>query len=79
MDPTLVIFDLDTPALDRLKERAAAHGHTPEVEAKIILEAALQPSAGDIWAEVDEIYNELAASGRAFSDSVELLREDRKR
>lgn len=33
----------------------------------------------DAWAEVDAIYDRLAASGRIFSDSAELLREDRDR
>jgi plasmid stability protein len=76
---SIVVSDLAAPLVDRLTERARAHGRTPEAEAKVILEAALQPPATDIWAEVDEIYNELAATGRLFSDSVELLREDRER
>ena len=32
-----------------------------------------------ILREVDAIHNELAASGRVFSDSVDLIREDRER
>jgi uncharacterized protein (DUF433 family) len=31
----------------------------------------------DAWAPVDAIYNRLAASGRTFSDSAELLRDQR--
>jgi plasmid stability protein len=77
--PSVVIPDLSAPLVDRLKARASAHGRSPEAEARAILEAALQPLTEDVWAEVDEIYNELAASGRTFDDSVELLREDRER
>jgi hypothetical protein len=31
------------------------------------------------WAAADRIYDELRASGRKFSDTTELLREDRER
>lgn len=77
--PTVVISDLPAPLLDRLRERALTQGRSLEAEAKFILETALQQPTEDVWAEVDEIHNELAASGRTFCDSVELLREDRAR
>lgn len=63
----------------RLQRRAALHGRSPEVEAKAILEEALSTPGEDVWARVDEIHARLAASGRTFSDSAELVREDRDR
>src|SRR5438874_12728587 len=33
----------------------------------------------DVWAPVDATYQGLAATGRTFSDSADLLREDRDR
>ena len=40
---------------------------------------AVSPSRTTVWDEVNAIRAQLAASGRAFSDSAELLREDRER
>jgi plasmid stability protein len=73
----LVIPDLDDAVMVRLLERAARRGRTVETEAKAILADALAPN--DPWAGVNAIYNELAASGRTFSDSADLIREDRDR
>lgn len=55
------------------------HGRSPEEEAKEILREALRPAAADVWAGVNALRERLAASGRSFSDSAELLREDRDR
>ena len=73
----LLIPDLDEQTLARLRDRAARHGRTAETEAKAILSDALP--ATNSWSGADAIFAELTASGRAFSDSVELLREDRDR
>jgi plasmid stability protein len=75
----LIILDVEENVLVRLRERAIAHGRTPEVEAKRILIDALQPPAHSAWAQVETIRQRLAESGRMFSDSADLLREDRDR
>jgi plasmid stability protein len=75
----LLISDIGEELMARLRERAARNARTVEAEAREILTEAVQLSQGDPWAEVDAIYNELAATGRTFGDSVELLREDRER
>jgi plasmid stability protein len=75
----LVITDLDEVVLDHLRERASRRGRTSAEEAKAILAEALGGEGPDVWAPVDAIYRRLAASGRAFSDSADLLREDRDR
>lgn len=75
----LTIPDIDESLMSRLKQRAAAHGQTIEAEAKTILAQMLGKSEDDVWAKVDAIHARLAASGRTFSDSAELLREDRDR
>lgn len=75
----LTIQDLDETLWRRLRERAEAHGQTPEVEAKTILAQTLGSASDDVWARVDLIHGRLAASGRAFSDSAEALCEDRQR
>jgi plasmid stability protein len=75
----LVLTDVADDVLRRLQERAASEGRTPAEEAKAILSEALHGKASDAWARADAIYHRLAASGRAFSDSADLLREDRDR
>jgi len=75
--PQLIIADLDQASLEKLRERAALHGRTPEAEAKDILAEALVTP--DAWSRADTIRQQLANSGRTFSDRAELLREDRDR
>lgn len=75
----LTLTGLDNAVLHHLQERAAQHGRTPAEEAQTILAEALRDEGRCPWAPVDAIYQRLAASGRAFSDSADLLREDRDR
>jgi len=73
----LVLTDVDDVVLHNLQERAARHGRTPDEEAKAILAESVGAERADAWAPVDAIYDRLAASGRTFSDSAELLRDQR--
>ena len=73
----LVLTDADDAVLHQLQERAARHGRTPDQEAKAILTESVGGKHPDAWAPVDAIYERLAASGRTFSDSAELLRDQR--
>ena len=75
----LVLTHVDDVVLHDLRERATRHGRTPAEEAKAILAQALCSKRPDVWAPVDAIYRRLAASGRTFADSADLLREDRDR
>ena len=65
--------------LERLRQRAAQHARSTEVEAQEILAAALPPPAADPWAVVNALRNELAQAGREFPESTVLVREDRDR
>jgi plasmid stability protein len=75
----LVLTDLEDNVLHQLQEQATSHGRTPVEEAKAILSEALHGKGQEAWVQVDAIYHRLAASGRTFSDSADLLREDRDR
>lgn len=77
--PNILIPDVAESTFSRLQERALAHGRTPEAEAKALLEGLLQEPPAPIWDWVNAFRSRLAASGRSFSDSTELLREDRDR
>ena len=75
----LVLTGVDDGVLRRLLERARASGRTPAEEARAILTDALRGAPLGPWSAVDAIYGRLAASGRTFSDSADLLRERRGR
>lgn len=75
----LVLTDLENDVLRQLQTRASRHGRTPAEEAKAILSEALHGRDTDAWAKVDAIFERLSASGRTFSDSAQMLREDRDR
>ena len=75
----LLLTDLEDTTINTLEERATRNGRTPPEEAKAILVEALANKPTNPWAGVDAIFNRLSSSGRIFSDSVELLREDRER
>jgi len=70
---------IDETVLARLRELAAAHGRSAEAEANAILLQALRPATAPTWAGANAIRERLASGGRSFSDSAELLREDRER
>jgi plasmid stability protein len=75
----LVLTEVNERILYHLRARAAGHGRTPEEEAKAILSDALEGEEQDVWAQVDALYRHFTASARTFSDSADLLREDRDR
>ncbi len=75
----LVLTDVDEVLLHHLQERAARHGRTLDQEAKAILAESVGRERRAVWTPVDAIYERLAASGRTFGDSAELLRKDRDR
>jgi antitoxin FitA len=75
----ILIPDVDPALLDQLRQQAWEHGRSVEDEARTILERATRAMPRSVWDDVSTIRQELAASGRQFSDSAELLREDRER
>jgi len=76
---SLLIPDIEDNALIRLRERATVHGRSLEAEAKVILEEILRMPSSPIWDRVNALRAHLAAGGRRFEDSAELIREDRER
>lgn len=75
----LIIPDVSQALILRLSEKASRHGRAVEAEARVILEEMLLQDSESVWMEVNLFREQLAGSGRAFSDSVALLREDRER
>ncbi|HET6520653.1 MAG TPA: hypothetical protein VFG47_12670 [Geminicoccaceae bacterium] len=74
----VLVRDLDERTVERLKERARTHGRSLQREAKAILEeAANAPTVEEARAAAERVRRRFA--GRTFSDSAELIREDRER
>jgi plasmid stability protein len=74
----LTIRGLDEAVVHRLKHRAKAHGRSLEAEVREILMAAAQaPDVKDFLALADRIA--AMTPNVPQTDSVELLREDRRR
>lgn len=74
----ILVRDLDDATVARLKERAARGGHSPHNEVKAILEGAARSfSMEEARQSAARIRARL--KGKTFSDSTELIREDRER
>ena len=73
----VLVRDLKNDVVARLKARAKKHGHSLQTELKEILQTASRQSALDARAIADRIRRQLG--GRAHTDSVELLAQDRAR
>lgn len=71
----ILIRDLDAKLVQRLKEQAQENGRSLQAEAKEILKRGARMNRKEIQKALCRIRK--ATKGRVFSDSVELLREDR--
>lgn len=72
----VLVRQLDDKVVDRLKKRAKEHGRSLQSEVKTILEEAV-PDYEAAWKRIDGFRKRLKKSGRKFSDSAALIREDR--
>ncbi|MCX5845424.1 MAG: Arc family DNA-binding protein [Deltaproteobacteria bacterium] len=75
----VLIRDIPDEVVKELKQRAKSHNRSLQQELiDIIVKIASQPY-GDIAQRAAEIRLKLAGERRTFTDSAELLREDRSR
>ena len=75
--PQLLVRDLDSGTVERLKLRAQRHGRSLQGEVKAILEAAATFSMSEAGSVAEGWQRKLA--GGAYRDSAEAIREDRER
>lgn len=73
----VLVRDLDSVVVERLKIRARQHGRSLQGEVKAILEAAAPISISEARNLAEEWQRRLA--GKIRGDSSELIREDRER
>jgi plasmid stability protein len=73
----LLVRGLDDEVVERLKSRARQEGRSLQAEARMILEGAARLDMDAALRLVDDFRKRF--NGRKFSDSAELIREDRDR
>jgi plasmid stability protein len=73
----VLVRDLESEVINRLKERAKFRGRSLEAELRQILQEAAADTDRERVLAVEDIQKMF--SGYKFSDSTELLREDRER
>ncbi|CAN5237454.1 hypothetical protein BH23GEM4_BH23GEM4_15500 [soil metagenome] len=73
----VLVRNLDSETVDKLKDRARRNGRSLQAEAKTILETAAGRRREDFWKLADELREEIGP--RPHTDSTELVREDRER
>lgn len=74
----VLVRQLDTNVVARLKKRAKEHGRSLQSEVKTILEEAV-PDYEAAWKRIEGFRKRLGKSRRIFSDSADLIRKDRDR
>jgi hypothetical protein len=74
----ILVRGLDDTLVARLKERARENHRSLQREVKAILEeAAAQATNAEVEAILDKWQRHWRQKGKTFSDSAELIREDR--
>jgi plasmid stability protein len=73
----ILVRNLDAKTLQRLKARAKQHGRSLQNEAKLLLEQAAGTGNREITAMLKGWRKRF--SGRRYSSSVAMIREDRRR
>lgn len=71
------VRDVDKKAVEKLRKRAARDGRSLQSELRLAIEEAARQDAEAAWRAVNEFRERLAKSGRKFSDSTKLIRQDR--
>jgi plasmid stability protein len=74
--PHILVRGLDKTTVERLKQRARTRGHSLQQEVKVILERAATSLTMEEAKRLSGTWHRRLA-GRSFSDSAELIREDR--
>jgi plasmid stability protein len=75
----VLVRDLDEKTVEALKQRARESKRSLQAELKAVIEESVAQDWRKTWAAADRIFEEIRRSGRKFSDTTELLREDRER
>jgi plasmid stability protein len=75
--PQILVRNVEPGVVEKLKARARRNGRSLEAELRLILQEAAGVGPVSVQDQVERLRALFA--GRNFSDSTELLREDRER
>ncbi|MEE9493325.1 MAG: Arc family DNA-binding protein [Gammaproteobacteria bacterium] len=73
----LLVRNLHEDVVENLKQRARANHRSLQAEVALILENAAKVQPANFWNNTNKLREQLAQSKQLFSDSAELVREDR--
>lgn len=73
----LLIRNVEEETVELLKQRAKLNHRSLQAEVLLILQHAAKVQPGKFWSNAGRIRERLQKSGGSFSDSAELVREDR--
>lgn len=76
---SVLIRNVSEETLEKLKLMAKKHNRSLQQELHDILEGSVAASVSDVAVKAEKIRKRLKRRGGVFSDSTELLREDRGR
>lgn len=77
--PDVLIRNIDEQTLNNLKKRAESNNRSLQLELKTILESYGKVEFEQSKKMIKESIEKYKAEGRVFSDSVDLIRENRDR
>ncbi len=75
----LLVRNLHEEVVENLKQRAKDNHRSLQAEVALILENAAKIQPANFWNNANKLREQLAQSKQLFSDSTELVREDRER
>ncbi len=73
----LLVRNLHEEVVENLKNRAKANHRSLQAEVALILENAAKVQPASFWKNSAKIRKQLSSSSKLFSDSSDLVREDR--
>lgn len=73
----VLVRNVDSDTLNRLKERARKHGRSLQAELRLILMQAAESDPNEFWDTAKQVREKIR--GTYQTDSTELVREDRER
>ena len=77
--PQILVRNLEEETVKSLKQRAKENHRSLQAEVALILENAAKVQSVNFWENSNRIRQQLLKSAKSFSDSAELIREDRNR
>lgn len=73
----LLVRNLPEETVESLKRRAKSNHRSLQAEVALILENAAKIQPSSFWKNANKIREQLGTYNKSFSDSSELVREDR--